>query len=81
MEAMSCLMHRPSGVPNLFVLTLTTGKGRLPNLLAAAQNLAGAPRLLFKATEDGGLRTPLPNLVSEPWSRAGLDVLSIAESV
>jgi hypothetical protein len=66
------------GIPNLFVLTITTSSARLSNLLAATNPSPSSPWFLFKAVDESVLREPLPLLLSEPWQRAGLPALSIA---
>jgi hypothetical protein len=68
------------GIPNLFVLTITTGQTRLANLLASAERYASAPCFPFKATEESILRKPMPSVLFEPWQRVGLPVLSIGAS-
>lgn len=68
------------GIPNLFVLTATTSRERLANLITSAESYASAPWFLFKVVEEGTLRKPLPSLVWDTWKRAGLPALSIAES-
>ncbi len=69
------------GVPNLLVLTVTTGESRLAAMLKRAGEDGVGPAFLFKAvSERGGLTRPLPQLLTEPWARAGAAPLSIAES-
>jgi hypothetical protein len=71
------------GVSKLFVLTLTTGARRLSELVQRLDRLAECrPLFLFKAvpSSDRALSVPSPELLSEPWLRAGLPGLSIGES-
>jgi hypothetical protein len=66
------------GVPNLLVLILTTSAARCPEMIAKLGT--GSPAFLFEAVAGAALSKPLPTLLSEPWERAGLSPLSIAES-
>lgn len=63
------------GIPNLFVLTLTTSQQRVSNLLACDSS----PFFLFKAAEEQALLRPLPSLLDDAWMRNGLAPLSIAK--
>ncbi len=67
------------GVPNLLVLTLTTKAARLSEIVAKL-GANGSPGFLFKAAGERTLTAPLPALLTEPWTRAGLPPLSIRES-
>ncbi len=62
------------GIPNLVVLTVTTGTERLRSMLALARELGAPSYLAFKAVPAFGeyMRTPppLPELFDEPWTRA-----------
>jgi Replication-relaxation len=66
------------GVPNLLVLTLTTNPTRCSEIVAKLGT--GSPAFLFRAVEGRALTAPLPELLREPWDRAGHAPLSIAES-
>jgi len=67
------------GIPNLLVLTLTTSAARRSEIIAKLGG-GNSPAFLFKAADGKVLRSPLPALLTEPWTRAGLPPLSIAES-
>ncbi len=67
------------GVPNLLVLTLTTGAARCSEIVAKLGG-GSSPAFLFKSADGKALSKPLPDLLSEPWARAGSPPLSIAES-
>jgi hypothetical protein len=69
------------GLPNLLVLTLTTGEARVIEMLRRLDELAGSKAaFLFKATADGTLRGPMPQLLIDPWQRAEISPLCIAEA-
>lgn len=67
------------GIPNLFVLTITSSDTRAANLLATAEGAPSAPWFLFKAVAQSALRKPLMSLLTDPWDRPGLSSLSIAQ--
>ena len=67
------------GIPNLLVLTVTTSAARCSEM-AAKLGTGGSPAFLFKAVEGKGLSNPVPDLLTEPWTRAGSPPLSIAEA-
>lgn len=67
------------GTPNLLVLTLTTGEARMLEIITKL-GADASPAFLFKALEAKALTSPVPQLLSEPWLRAGHAALSIAES-
>ena len=71
--------RRVLGIPNLFVLTITSSSSRVGTLVESVARNRSAPWLLFKTAEDSALREPLPALLIEPWTRAGLPQISIAE--
>ena len=64
---------------NLLVLTLTTSAARASEIIAKL-GTDGNPAFLFKAVDGVALTCPAPQLLTEPWTRAGLPPLSIAES-
>jgi hypothetical protein len=69
------------GISSLLVLTLTMGERRLAEMLRQAGEDGASPAFLFEAVSE--LRGPyaaLPQLLTEPWARAGAAALSIAES-
>ena len=73
-------VHRAHwGVPNLIVLTLTTSAVREAEIVAKLGD-NGSPAFLFKAVDGKALASPIRELLTEPWTRAGLPPLSIAES-
>lgn len=67
------------GVPNLFVLTLTVSTARVAEIVGKL-GTEGCPVFLFKAVDETALVRPVPQLLREPWTRAGLPPLSIAEA-
>ena len=67
------------GVPNLLVLSLTTSAARAAGIVAKLGT--GSPAFLFKAAEGTAMTKPTPELLLEPWQRAGLPPLSIAAAV
>ena len=69
------------GIPNLLVLTLTTGEARMTDMLERLEGQAeNSATFLFKAIRDDRLQKPMPQLLTEPWQRAGLPSFRIDES-
>jgi hypothetical protein len=68
------------GIPNLLLLTLTTSARRLDEMLSRVDRSTSSSAFLFKALGDFALIRPAVGLLTEPWMRAGLPPLSIAES-
>lgn len=71
------------GLPNLFVLTVTTSEARKMTILKAiADSACDARVFLIKATPQeavgAGLLYPSPDLLTEPWERADETALTIA---
>ena len=70
------------GVPNLFVLTVTTSGPRLDTMETAVRKITegrGSSAFLFKtypASNLGGLY-PEPQLLTEPWERVGVEPIDI----
>lgn len=83
-EIISRQMHRTHwGIPNLLVLTVTTNEGHLAEILRRFEEQPGGhSAFLFKAVGSGtgALPGPAPQLLSEPWQRAGLPLIRIDES-
>lgn len=67
------------GISSLLVLTVTTNSGRLAGMLRSYREQEPSPLFLFKAVEPKTLAVPRSELLSEPWQRAGLSVLSISQ--
>lgn len=71
------------GVPNLFVLTVTTSDPRLDTMETAVRKITegrGSSAFLFKtypASNRGGLYAE-PQLLTEPWKRVGHEPLDLA---
>lgn len=65
-------MHRDADI-------VTASAARCSEMIAKL-GTGGSPAFLFKAVEGKTLSNPVPNLLTEPWARAGLPPLSIAES-
>ena len=71
------------GIPNLLVLTVTANEGHLAEILRRFEGqVGGHTAFLFKTVESGtgALTGPAPQLLSEPWQRAGLPPFRIDES-
>ncbi len=69
------------GIPNLLVLTLTTGEARMAEMLERLDRQAGgSAAFLFRAIPGDTQRQPVPQLLTEPWQRAGLRPFRIDES-
>jgi hypothetical protein len=69
------------GLPNLLVLTLTTGEARMADIMGRLGGQTGdSPAFLFKSVDAFSLKTPSPQLLLEPWQRAGFAPLRIDES-
>jgi hypothetical protein len=67
-------------VPNLFVLTITSGTRRLAEIVRRFGEHEPNPLFLFKSVEEHTLMMPAPSLLADPWQRAGSPPLAIAES-
>ncbi len=66
------------GISSLFVLTLTTGEVRAKEILRRLKGRPeNSPAFLFKAIGGGATHKPQPELLIEPWERAGLSPLRI----
>ena len=76
--------RRRWGVPNLFVFTVTTSESRLDAMQAAVRKITdgrGSGAFLFKVYPGAviaGHSDPAPQLLIEPWTRAGREPLDIA---
>ena len=69
------------GLPNLLVLTVTTSGARVQEIMDRLQDRpTESAAFLFKALAAPGLTTPIPQLLSDPWQRAGYPPLRINES-
>jgi hypothetical protein len=68
------------GIPNLLVLTVTNSHERLSGMVGKLGNGAGGQGFLFKSLDGCALNRPVPNLLSDPWMRAGWPSLCIGES-
>lgn len=73
------------GLPNLLVLTVTTSDRHMHALLQGAQQCACreiADHFLFRSVSRGAagecIAGPIPNLLTAPWQRPGLEPLSLA---
>lgn len=68
-------------LPNLLVLTLTTGKARMADIIGRLGGQAGdGAAFLFKSTDASGLMMPAPQLLLEPWQRVDSPSLCIADA-
>ena len=69
------------GLPNLLVLTLTTGEARIADIMRQIGHQTGdSAAFLFKSMNPSGLTMPAPQLLIEPWPRVGFPPLCIAET-
>jgi hypothetical protein len=69
------------GVPNLLILTITTSESRMAEIMRRMEgDGGGSAAFLFKTAAPAHLRLPMPQLLSEPWARAGHPALRIDES-
>ena len=68
------------GISTLFVLTVTTQETRLAEIARGFERSGRGPEFLFKSVAEQSLIKPVPRLLGEPWQRAGLSSLNIAES-
>jgi hypothetical protein len=67
------------GIPNLFVLTVTTSEAHLEAIMRAfADQPDGRSVFLFKAVDAQALTKPVTELLLEPWQRVGLVSFPIA---
>ena len=66
------------GLPNLFVLTITTSETRMADIIGRLEGQAGNnAAFLFKTIDTFGLMAPATHLLFNPWQRAGLPPLRI----
>jgi hypothetical protein len=66
------------GIPNLLVLTLTVGDARLLEMLKRLDvERRSSATFLFKAIRDDASQQPGPQLLTEPWQRAGFPPMYI----
>jgi hypothetical protein len=69
------------GLPNLLILTITTGEARMADIIRRLGGKTGdSAAFLFKSVDTSGLTTPAPQLLFEPWQRAGFPPLCIADA-
>jgi len=82
-EVIRANVHKSQlGIPNLFVLTVTTNASHLTNIMTLANELmpSGKSKLfLFKHTGDMPEQGRLRLSLNEPWQRVGYDALGIDE--
>ncbi|MGC9955086.1 MAG: replication-relaxation family protein [Rhizomicrobium sp.] len=67
------------GIPNLFVLTVTTDQSRLFAIMRRFADRGTNSTFLFKAADPATLGGPVPDLLMTPWERHGLPPLRIGE--
>lgn len=60
------------GIPNLFVLTVTTSPARMADILGKFDPQSSGSLFLFKSMEGRALVAPSPRLLHEAWERPGL---------
>jgi len=69
------------GVPNLLILTITTSESRTAEIMRRMEGDGGeSAAFLFKTAAPTDLGQPAPQLLSDPWARAGLAALRIDKS-
>jgi hypothetical protein len=80
-EIIANFVHKTHwGLPNLLVLTITTSKARMADMIEGLGDRAGAAAVfLFKTISDTDHSIPATRLISDPWERAGLPSLRIDE--
>ena len=79
-EALGRQAHKSHlGIPNLFVLTVTTDHSRLSEMLRKFGDRGPSPTFLFKALDPAALRILVPDLLLTLWERPGLPPLHIGE--
>jgi hypothetical protein len=67
------------GIPNLLVLTVTTGEPRMREIVRRLEGSPeGSTNFLFKAVDETATATPQLALLEEAWQRPGSAPLSIA---
>ena len=77
-EVIECGLYKSRlGLPNLLVLTVMLDEKRLSETMRRFGERGGGATFLFKAA--GSLLAPDPQLLGEPWKRAGLPPLRINE--
>ncbi len=70
------------GIPNLFVLTVTTGENHMRNIMSFLEELVGRSSLfLFKSVRESfeEATEPSPNILEVPWARVGHELFRIDE--
>jgi hypothetical protein len=66
------------GIPNLLILTLTNSAPRMYEIIRRLADQSGEhAAFLFKAISATDLTRPTPQLLVEPWQRAGLPSIRI----
>jgi hypothetical protein len=66
------------GIPNLLVLTVTVNSARVQQILERLQDFPTENAVfLFKAVAGTNLTVPMPQLLFEPWQRAGFPPMRI----
>jgi len=70
------------GLPNLFVLNVTTSTAHMQGIMRLVEQIAGSSSLfLFKTMDSlasiGRAPTPTPHMLTQPWQRASLEPFSI----
>jgi len=69
------------GLPNLLVLTVTTAEARMVDIIGRLGSQTGDnAAFLFRSVSASDLTMPAPQLLSEPWKRAGIPPLCIADA-
>lgn len=69
------------GLPNLLILTVTTWEARIADIMEQLGGQTGdSEAFLFKSVDASSLATPAPQLLFEPWQRAGFPPLRIADA-
>jgi hypothetical protein len=73
-------LHRAHwGIPNLLVLTVTTSAVRLSEIMKQLGGGGAQHAFLFKRADAQAFLRPVPDLLREPWQRAGLPPLCIGK--
>ena len=65
------------GLPNLFVLTITTSDARCRQMAQVVAQHCERLLFLFKPIGENALRTPTPSLLTDPWIQVGHGLFSL----
>ena len=79
-EIVSRRVHKSHlAISTFLVLTLTTSDARLSELIRRLEGERDIATFLFKSVSTDALRNPTPELLGDPWERAGLPPLVVID--